>query len=820
MKSNTRPILSTHGETGISAEVLSDFVVRSLAKDPALTQDRDWLVATAAAVREELAKRSLETARRRRAAGLRHVNYLSMEFLIGRLLTNNVLALGQLDDYRTALGRLGIAIEELSELEPEPGLGNGGLGRLAACFLDSLATLRLPSFGYGLRFQFGSFTQAIKDGWQTELPDEWLAVGNPWEFARLDLAYPVSFGGSLERGPDGTTRWVGSDDLLAVAYDTIIPGFATRAVTRLRLWSAEPSRGLDVSLFNVGEHARAIEHKVRARTLTRMLYPDDSTASGRELRLKQEYFLVSATLQDILRRHLDENPGLETLAERAAIHLNDTHPALAIPELMRLLLDVHGWSWAAAWEVCTRVFSYTNHTLMPEALETWPVDLLGRLLPRHLEIIYEINARFLDQARRRPAVDEGMLQRLSLIADGGERKVRMANLCVVASHKVNGVSALHTALMKDTVFADFAALYPDRIVNQTNGVSPRRWLGQANPRLAALVDQHLGAGWRSNLEHLGRLRALSENPDFLQQLRQTKSVNKQRLAAYIERETGIRIAADSLFDVQVKRIHEYKRQLLNVLHVVTRYNRILDEPNADWIPRTVIFAGKAASAYRAAKLVIKLIHDVAGVVNNDPRLAGRLAVVFVPNYRVSVAEMVIPAADLSEQISTAGTEASGTGNMKLALNGALTIGTEDGANIEIREHVGAENMFIVGHSARELAAMRTAGYDPAALCRADPRLNQAIDQIASGVFSPDDRARFQPLIESLLQHGDRYFLLADYASYVAGQDRVDAAYRDQDRWGRMAALNIAGMGPFSSDRVVRAYADEIWGILSPTADQR
>ncbi|MBV8170195.1 MAG: glycogen/starch/alpha-glucan family phosphorylase, partial [Alphaproteobacteria bacterium] len=654
MKFTTRPIFSTPGKTSLSPEALSDYVVRLLAKDPSLTQDRDWLVAAATAVRDELARRSVDTARHRRSAGLKHVNYLSMEYLIGRLLTNNVLALSQRDAYRAALGALGIALEELSEQEPEPGLGNGGLGRLAACFLDSLATLRLPSFGYGLRFQFGSFTQAIKDGWQTELPDDWLAVGNPWEFARPELAYTVSFGGG--------------EELLAVAHDIIIPGFETRAVSRLRLWSAEPSRGLDVSLFNVGEHARAIEHKVRARTLTRMLYPDDSTASGRELRLKQEYFLVSATIQDILRRHLDENPGLDTLADKAAIHLNDTHPALAIPELMRLLLDGHGWSWTEAWGACARIFSYTNHTLMPEALETWPVELVGRLLPRHLEIIYEINARFLEEARRRPGVDDGMLQRLSLIADGGERTVRMAHLCVAASHKVNGVSALHTELMKQSAFADFARLYPDRIVNKTNGVSPRRWLAQANPPLASLIDGHIGTSWRSDLERLDQLQGFARDRAFLERLRQVKAANKRRLAAYLERAVGMAIAEESLFDIQVKRIHEYKRQLLNVLHVITRYNRMVDDPDADWLPRTVIFAGKAAPAYRAAKLVIKLIHDVARIVNADPVTAGRLTIVFIPNYRVSVAELVIPAADLSEQISTAGTEASGTGNMKLALN--------------------------------------------------------------------------------------------------------------------------------------------------------
>jgi glycogen phosphorylase len=793
--------------------MLSDCFVSVLGKDPILGDNRDWLVTLSHVVRDSLAKRLVETRRHQRAPGMRHVNYLSMEFLVGRILINNLLALDLGDEYRAALHELGITLEDLRELEPEPGLGNGGLGRLAACFLDSLATLRLPAFGYGIRYQYGTFVQLIRDGHQTEHPDDWLAVGNPWEFPRPELAYTVRFGGRVER-QDGVARWLGTDDILAVAYDTIIPGYATRAVTTLRLWSAEPVRGLDVSLFNIGEHARAIEHKVRARNLSRMLYPDDSTASGRELRLRQEYFLVSATLQDVLRRQLSEQGGLGSLAARAAIHLNDTHPALAVPELMRLLMDVHGWSWNDAWEACGRMFSYTNHTLMPEALETWPVNLLGALLPRHLEIIYELNARFLDEAEGRRAGhgDDGLSRRVSLIDELGERRVRMAHLCVLASSKVNGVSRLHTELMRQTVFADFATLFPGRIVNKTNGVTPRRWLGLANPALTRLIDERIGPGWRTDLERLSLLRPLAADVAFREDFRAAKAANKRRLIDLIRRETGALVDPDSLFDVQIKRIHEYKRQLLNVLHVVTRYNRIIADTATDWLPRTVIFAGKAASAYRMAKLIIKLIHDVAQRINDDPRVRDRLKVIFLPNYRVSLAEIVIPAADLSQQISTAGTEASGTGNMKLALNGALTLGTEDGANIEIRDQVGPENIFLFGHSAEELKQLRANGYDPNQTCRSDPELSLALDQIGSGLFSPEEPDRFHPIVDALLRQGDRYFLMADYASYMAGHARVDALYRNGQEWVREAVLNVAGMGTFSSDRVVAEYAEEIWRL--------
>ncbi|HEY0523932.1 MAG TPA: glycogen/starch/alpha-glucan phosphorylase [Stellaceae bacterium] len=791
---------------------LVDSFVRVLGKDPQSGRGRDWLVTLSHVVRAELAKRLVDTVRAQRNASAKQVNYLSMEFLVGRALTNGLLALKLRDEYRGVLRDLGIALEDLCDAEPDPGLGNGGLGRLAACFLDSLATLRLPAFGYGVRYQYGMFSQQIRDGHQTEHPDDWLVTGNPWEFARPEISYVVQFGGRLERSADGVSRWVGTDDLLAVAYDTIVPGHGTRAVATLRLWAAEALHGLDVTLFNGGEHTRALEHKLRARHLTRILYPDDSTPSGRELRLRQEYFLVSASLQDIVRRHLDGGGSLDDLPEKAAVHLNDTHPALSVPELMRLLVDVHGRSWDDAWKLCQRVFSYTNHTLMPEALETWPVDLLHAVLPRHLDIVYELNARFLNEVRGKAGEDHRLLRRLSLIDEEGERRVRMAHLSILASHKINGVSRLHTDLMRQTVFADFATLFPNRFVNKTNGVTPRRWLGQANQGLARLIDDRIGPAWRTDLDQLAALRPLADDAAFRAEFRAVKVANKRRLAEMIERDIGVAIDPASLFDIQIKRIHEYKRQLLNVLHVAARYNAIVADPAADWVPRTVIFGGKAASAYRMAKLVIKLIHDVARRVNQDIRVGDRLKVVFVPNYRVSIAEVLIPAAELSQQISTAGTEASGTGNMKLSLNGALTIGTEDGANIEIREQVGSENMFIVGHTAEELHRLRADGYDPLRFYERDPMLRTVLDQIASGFFSPEEPDRFRPIVDALLHQGDRYFLLADFASYVAGQRRVDDLYRSPDEWTRKAVLNVAGMGPFSSDRTIAEYAKEIWGL--------
>jgi starch phosphorylase len=792
-------------------QAIENRLLYSVGKDPSAACNRDWFQATALAVRDSLVERWMETTRGHYALDAKRVYYLSMEFLVGRLLTNNLLAMGQADEAAQALAELGHALEDVRELEPDAGLGNGGLGRLAACFLDSLASLDLAAIGYGIRYEYGMFAQRIADGRQVEEPDHWLAIDNPWEFPRPEVAYRVQFGGRVEREGDRAT-WTGTQDVLAMAYDTMIPGHGLRTVNTLRLWSAKATRTFDLALFNRGDYERAVEEKNRSENVSRVLYPDDSTPHGRELRLRQQHFFVSASLQDILRRYLQHHDGFDALPDKVAIHLNDTHPALAVPELMRLLVDVHGLPWERAWSLSRKVFSYTNHTLMPEALETWPVDMLAALLPRHLEIVYGINERWLQQVRRQVGDDPEALRRLSLIDENGHRYVRMAHLAVVASHTVNGVSRLHAELMRQTVFADFARLDGARFIGITNGVTPRRWLAQANPALAALIDSRIGEGWRSDLRRIAALHPCADDPAFRAEFRAVKAANKRALAALIRRETGIAVDPASLFDVQIKRIHEYKRQLLNVLQVIGRYNRMRAEPDADWVPRTVVFAGKAASAYGMAKLIIRLIHDVARRVNNDPRLRGRLKVAFIPNYGVSIAETVIPAADLSEQISTAGTEASGTGNMKMALNGALIIGTEDGANIEIRDAAGAEAMFLFGATAEEVRQRRQQGYDPLAICRADPELSEILDQIAGGFFAPDDRARYAPIADALLKHGDHYLLLADYADYVAAQARADALFRDADAWSRRAISTVAAMGSFSSDNAIRRYAEEVWHV--------
>jgi starch phosphorylase len=798
----------------------------NVGKDPNAAMARDWRMAISYAVRDRLTERWMGTTRQAYAENAKRVYYLSMEFLPGRALTNALLAVGLHDAGQEAMSAMALDLADLEALEPDPALGNGGLGRLAACLMDSMATEGLPGFGYGIRYDYGMFAQRIHHGQQVEAPDHWLVPGNPWEFARPEVLYTVKFGGRVER-VGGRYRWVDTDDILAMAYDTLIPGYRNDTVLTLRLWSARAPEAIELSAFNAGDYTRAIEAKNRSENVSRVLYPDDSTPAGKELRLRQEYFFAGASLQDILRRYLrpmrraasEQPPDLRALGDHVAIHLNDTHPAIAVPELMRLLVDEHGLPWDDAWATCQRVFSYTNHTLMPEALERWPVSLLGGLLPRHMDIIYEINAAFLDEVREHFPDDIGVLERLSLIEEGDDPQVRMGHLSVLASHKVNGVSDLHSELVRETIFADFARLYPERFISVTNGVTPRRWLNQANRPLAALLDEQISDDWRRHLERLGELRDQADDPDFRARFQQAKTTNKQRLAETIGERVGVSVDPASLFDVQIKRFHEYKRQLLNVLHVITRYHRILDDPEADWVPRTVIFAGKAASSYAMAKLVIRLIHDVAERVNNDAKVAGRLKVVFVPDYNVSVAERIIPGADLSEQISTAGTEASGTGNMKLSMNGALTIGTEDGANIEIGEQVGRENMFLFGHSAKGVEALRQGGYDPAAWCDADPELRRAINAIGSGAFSPDEPGRYHPIVDALLHHGDRYLLLADYRDYVETHERVDALYRDREAWTRCAILNVAGMGPFSTDRTIRDYAQRIWGVKPLAAGQ-
>ncbi len=792
---------------------ISNKLIYNVGKDPVSARPEDWLHAVSYAVRDHLVERWMRTTRAQYAQDVKRVYYLSAEFLIGRTFTNALLALELMPAVRQALTELDVDLEVLSELEPDAALGNGGLGRLAACFLDSMATIGVPGFGYGIRYDYGMFRQRIIDGRQVESPDYWLTHGNPWEFPRPEICYRVRFGGHLEpigSGADARVRWVGTDDVLAMAYDNIIPGYGTEATNTLRLWSARASEEINLSAFNSGNYFGAVESKNHSENVSRVLYPDDSTLSGRELRLRQEYFFCSASLQDIVHRYQRTHTGFESLPDKAAIHLNDTHPVLAIPELMRILIDEHQVEWDTAWSLCQRIFSYTNHTLMHEALETWPIEIFGRVLPRHLRIIFEINAHFLSDVTARFGHDAELLRRVSLIDESGERRVRMAYLAVVASHSVNGVSALHSGLMTQSIFADFARIWPERFNNKTNGVTPRRWLAQANPGLAALIDQRIGQGWRRQLDQLSGLRHALDLPGFLGAVRRVKRHNKERLARYVQQHLGVTLNPDALFDVQVKRIHEYKRQLLNVLHVITRYQRILANPDAQWQPRVVIFAGKAASAYHMAKLIIQLINDVARTINADPRIGDRLKVVFIPNYSVSLAEIIIPAADLSEQISTAGTEASGTGNMKFALNGALTIGTLDGANVEIRENVGPDNIFIFGNTTPQVAAIRTEGYQPRRLYEANPELKAALDAIRAGLFSPEQPERYQAIFDTLVNWGDHYLLLADYASYIETQGQVDALYRNTDEWTRRTVLNIAGMGAFSSDRTIAQYADEIW----------
>lgn len=779
-----------------------------VGKDPEAARPEDWLHAAAYAVRDQLVERWMTTTRAQYAQDAKRVYYLSMEFLIGRTFSNAMLAVGLRERVKQALADFGVDIDAVTELEPDAALGNGGLGRLAACFLDSMATLNIPGFGYGIRYDYGMFKQTIVDGRQVEVPDYWLTHGNPWEFPRPEVTYRVQFGGHVVKEGEAY-KWVDSHDVQAMAYDTIIPGYATKATNTLRLWSAKATQEIDLGAFNRGNYMAAVETKNHSENVSRVLYPDDSTPSGRELRLHQEYFFCSASVQDLLRRYLRTHDNFESLPDKVSIHLNDTHPVLAIPELMRLLLDEHLLPWADAWRLCQGVFSYTNHTLMHEALETWPVEMMGRILPRHLQIIYDINAQFLHQISLRGGSPE-LLRKVSLVDEAGERRVRMAYLAVITSHSVNGVSALHSELMKESIFFDFANLWPERFNNKTNGITPRRWLAQANPALSAVLDKQVGTGWRRDLTQLSGLNAVLTQPKVIEAFQDAKLANKQRLAAWVQANMGLTIPTDALYDVQVKRIHEYKRQLLNVLHVITRYLRIINNPGSVTVPRVVVFAGKAASAYHMAKQIIHLINSVAKVVNNDPRVGNLLKVVFIPNYSVSLAERIIPAADLSEQISTAGTEASGTGNMKFALNGALTIGTLDGANVEILENVGADNIFIFGLTTPQVAATRAAGYQPRAIAEGNAELTAVLESIRDGVFSPEEPARFQSIYDLLVNWGDHYLLLADYAAYIAAQEQVDLAYQSKETWTVKALRNVAAMGPFSADRTIGEYADKIW----------
>ena len=781
-----------------------------IGRSPKEASQRDWLNATLHAVRDLVTEGWITTARQSRAEETRRVYYLSMEFLIGRTLSNAMIAEGVYDVAEKALAELNVNLEEIIEKEVDPGLGNGGLGRLAACFMDSLATLAIPAMGYGIRYEYGMFRQKIENGQQVERPDDWLEKGAPWEFMRPSKRFSIDFGGHIYF-EDKKCIWNPAEKVTALAYDQMIPGYKNDSASTLRLWSAHGGELFDLEEFNRGDHLAAVATRSANQNLSRVLYPDDSTWNGRELRLRQEYFLVSASLQDILRRHLRTHGTLDNLADKVAIHLNDTHPALAIPELMRILIDLHGYSWQNAWDVTRRIFSYTCHTLMSEALETWPVEMMAKILPRHLQMIFEINDHFLEYVKTYVTTDMDFIRRVSLIEEGYQRKVRMGWLSVVGSHKVNGVAAIHSDLMVTSTFADFARIYPERFTNVTNGVTPRRWLAVANPKLAALFDQYIGSEWRCDLSQIEKLKAFADKGEFKRAVADIKYDNKVKLAQYVKKTLNIDLDPHALFDVQVKRIHEYKRQMLNVLHIIARYNEMLADPEKDWQPRVFILAGKAASAYYAAKQTIRLINDVANVINNDERLKGRLKVVFIPNYSVSLAQLIIPAADISEQISLAGTEASGTSNMKFALNGALTLGTLDGANVEILDNVGKDHIFIFGNTVEQVEALRREGYRPFDYYQNDEQLREVIDQIIRGDFSPEEPNRYHSLIQGLQYH-DYYQSFADFRSYVEAQKAVDKKYQDRDVWIASTIQNMVNMGFFSSDRTILEYAKNIWKI--------
>lgn len=805
-------------QPGTLQAALLDRLTRTLGKNPDSATARDLYDALSLAVREELTLRWLATQRRVANAHVKRVCYFSVEYLPGRTLLNALSSLegGLLQEARAALRDMGHDLDDIAAQEVDPGLGNGGLGRLAACFLDSLATLQYPAIGYGIRYDYGIFTQVIGvDGGQREVASSWLRLRNVWEASPGNVRFIVRFGGRIKApenaAPSDLHCWVDTTDIYAIGFDQLIPGNRGPTVNHLRLWSGRAITPFHIDAFNAGDYGAAVQEQMEAKNLSRVLYPDDSTPQGKELRLKQQYFFVSASLQDILATHLSEGRTLASMPDAIAIQLNDTHPAVAIPELMRLLIDDHGLSWSDSWQITTRVFSYTNHTLLPEALETWPVAMFERLLPRHLQIIYVINRDFLQSVESRYPGDDDRRRRLSIIDDGGDRRVRMAHLAIIGSHRVNGVAQLHSDLMRKHVFCGFADLYPDRFINVTNGIASRRWLKQSNPGLSALLTERLGSAWENDLEELGRLSAAADDAEFRRQFRGIKRTNKQRLADEIMRRTGVELSVDSLFDVQVKRIHEYKRQLLNLLYVVTRYRRIRENPRAGVVPRTVIFAGKAAPGYAMAKAIIKLINNVARTIDADPDMRDKLRVAFLPDYDVSLAQKIIPAADLSQQISTAGMEASGTGNMKLALNGALTIGTLDGANIEIRDHVGAENVFIFGLTAEEVEARRPS-YQPRRELDVNPELKSTLDLIESGFFSPGRPDDAKPVVNRLLSDGEPFLVLADFAAYALAQDQVDALYVLEDDWSRKAIVNCLAMGYFSSDRSIREYADRIWAV--------
>ena len=792
----------------------------SVGKDPLVATERDWFVATALAIRDRIVDRWMQSTRATYADQRKRVYYLSLEFLIGRLLIDSLNNLNLLEPMRAALKELGVSLDALREIEPDAALGNGGLGRLAACFMESLATLSVATYGYGIRYQHGLFRQVIKDGWQREYPENWLSFGNPWEFERPEVSHMIGFGGTVDPVGDTTDPenmrhvWHPAETVEAVAYDTPVVGWRGKHVNTLRLWSARAPDPLRLDAFNQGDHVGAVSARARANAISQVLYPSEDTPAGQELRLRQEFFFSSASLHDLSYRHIHQHGDIRTLAEHASVQLNDTHPAIAVVELMRLMVDVHEVPWAEAWAITQAVFSYTNHTLLPEALETWPVHLMERLLPRHMQIIYMINARHLDQLHASGKVDPGLMSAVSLIDEQHGRRVRMGTLAFLGAHKVNGVSALHTGLMRQTVFHDLHTLYPDRIVNKTNGITFRRWLFEANPGLTDLLVDVVGERVMDDPETMQALAASADDAALHDRLAAIRRTNKIALSNRIGETLSIRLDPDALFDVHIKRIHEYKRQLLNILETVALYDTMRAHPTREWTPRVKIFAGKAAASYHRAKLIIKLIHDVAARVNNDPTIRGMLKIVFIPNYNVSRAELIIPASDLSEQISTAGMEASGTGNMKLALNGALTIGTLDGANIEIGERVGWDNIFIFGLTAEEVEARRRIGIDAQETIAASPDLNRAIDAIASGMFSPTDPDRYRDLVD-VLTHHDHFMVSADFDSYAAKQRDVSVQWRDHHAWWRASALNTANVAWFSSDRTIREYCDDIWNVKRP-----
>ena len=794
---------------------LARSMIQAMGRDPAFASTQDWFFALAYYLREQLSASRALTWRRNFSRDAKWVYYLSLEFLPGRLLKSCLRNQGLLDVCTRALADFGVDFDTLCECEVEPALGNGGLGRLAACLLDSMATLHYAGIGYGIRYEYGMFRQKIENGEQVEHPENWLKNANPWEFGRPNVIYAVHFNGHVMQVSNWQgellCHWVDADDIMAMGYDIPVIGFGNDTVSSIRLWSAKATTDFNLTYFNRGNYIEAVQEKSESETLSKVLYPTATTDMGRELRLKQEYFLVSASVQDILSRFRKKHGSLDLLPEKVAIQLNDTHPALAIPELMRILVDEYGMGWDRSWDVTVRTFGFTNHTLLSEALECWPLDLLGALLPRHLQIIYEINHRLLREATHRYPGDFDKLRRMSLIDENPPRSVRMANLAIVGSHRVNGVSEMHTGIMRTSIFKDFDEFFPGRIVNLTNGVDHRRWLAETNSDLAALISSRISDRWTRDLDHIADLAPHAEDPEFRSEFRRIKRAAKVRLAALFEQRMGLMVNPETMFDVHIKRIHEYKRQLLNVLHIITRYNRIRRRAPDDMTPRTVILSGKAAPGYAMAKLIIRLINCVADVVNNDPAVHNLLRVVFVPNYDVQTAQDIMPAADLSQQISLSGTEASGTGNMKLALNGALTIATRDGANNEIARAVGEANIFLFGLSHEEVGQLRARGnYDPRQLYHSNPELRETLDMIRDGYFSPDRQQLFVPLVESLIGHGDHYMLLADYAAYVATQDRVDDAYMNPDEWSRKAIVNIANMGRFSTDRVVREYARMVW----------